>query len=342
MTMRIDVFTHFVPPTVLDDREQVSGTPHVFRTLFGHKPTLVDLDRRVELLDEFEIDVNVLVPLPWLDTVPAAANDPEHAPRIARRANDALAEEIARRPARFVGVGLIPTTTPEAMLSELEHAVGELGFAGVLVPVGPTVKRVDHQDFEGVFARSDELGSGIWLHPSRPLVHPDYDDESSSRFLHWQTLGWLADTSSAMERIVFSGVFDRHPDVKIVTHHHGALVPLFASRMQLGWDTFEQLAGLPMETSISRPYIEHFKRFYADTATFGVEPLLLRQAIDFFGVERLLFGSDTPMDDGAGETFIPNTLASIDQLGLSDDEGRAVLSGNAQRLFGAWLPRAVA
>jgi uncharacterized protein len=334
----IDVYTHFVPPPLLDDLEAVSGTPHVFRSLFGHKPTLVDLDRRVELLDRFEIDVNVLVPLPWLDTVPAAANDPKHAPRIARRANDALAEQIARHPSRFTGVGVIPTTSPEALQAELDHAVGELGFAGVLVPVGPTVKRVDHPDMEVLFARSDALGSGIWLHPSRPLVRPDYDDETVSRYLHWQTLGWLADTSSAMERIVFAGVFERHPDVKIVTHHHGALVPLFASRMQMGWDTFEELAGLQMETSISRPYIDHFKRFYADTATFGVEPLLLRQAVDFFGVDRVLFGSDTPMDDRSGETFIPNTLASIEQLGLGEEERRAVLGGTARRLFGDWLP----
>jgi uncharacterized protein len=340
--MRIDVYTHFVPPTLLDDLEAVSGAAHVFRTLFDHKPTLVDLDRRVELLDRFDIDVNVLVPLPWLDTVPAAAVDPDLAPRIARRANDALADEIARHPTRFAGVGLVPTTTPDALLSELDYVVGALGFAGVLVPVGPTVKRVDHPDLEVLFARSSELGSGIWLHPSRPLVRPDYDDESSSRYLHWQTLGWLADTSSAMERIVFSGVFERDPDLKIITHHHGALVPLFASRMQLGWDTFERLAGLPMETSISRPYIEHFKRFYADTATFGVEPLLLDQAIAFFGVDRVMFGSDTPMDDRAGETFIPNTLASIEQLGLADEQRRAVLAGTAQRLFAAWLPTAAA
>jgi predicted TIM-barrel fold metal-dependent hydrolase len=331
--MRIDAYTHFVPPPLLDDLEAISGTPHVFRTLFSHKPTLVDLDRRVELLDRFDIDVNVLVPLPWLDTVPAAATDPEHAPRIARRANDALAAEIARHPGRFAGVGLVPTTSADAISAELDHVVADLGFAGVVVPVGPTAKRVDHPDFEILFARSSELETGIWLHPSRPIVRPDYDDESMSRYLHWQTLGWLADTSSAMERIVFSGVFERHPGVTIITHHHGAFVPLFASRMQLGWETFERLAGLPMETSISQPYIEHFKQFYADTATFGVEPLMLKQAIDFFGVDRVLFGSDTPMDDGAGERFIPNTLASIDGVGLGEEELGAVLAGNAQRLF---------
>jgi len=93
-----------------------------------------------------------------------------------------------------------------------------------------------------------------------------------------------------------------------------------------------------METSISRPYIEHFKRFYADTATFGVEPLLLQQAIAFFGIDRIMFGSDTPMDDGAGERFIPNTLASIEQLGLENEQRQAVLSGTAQRLLAAWLP----
>ncbi len=147
-----------------------------------------------------------------------------------------------------------------------------------------------------LFAQSSELGGGIWLTP-RARSFARSTTTSSSRYLHWQTLGW---------------------------------------------DTFERLAGLPMETSISRPYIEHFKRFYADTATFGVEPLLLDQAIAFFGVDRVMFGSDTPMDDRAGETFIPNTLASIEQLGLADEQRRAVLAGTAQRLFAAWLPTAAA
>ena len=124
--------------------------------------------------------------------------------------------------------------------------------------------------------RRVRLDVPLWLHPSRPPLYPDYTDETDSKFQIWQTLSWLQDSSAAMVRIVFAGVFERYPNLKLIIHHHGALVPLFAQRMQYGWDYFEQNTGVRQSRSISQPYIEHFrKHVYCDTATQGREPKLL-------------------------------------------------------------------
>jgi uncharacterized protein len=105
------------------------------------------------------------------------------------------------------------------------RAVKELRFVGAFLAVGPTIKRLDHPDFEILFKALVELDVTLWLHPSRPPTLPDYSDETASQFFEWQTIGWLHDTTSAMYRTVFSGVLDRYPDIRIVTHHHGAFLP---------------------------------------------------------------------------------------------------------------------
>jgi uncharacterized protein len=131
-----------------------------------------------------------------------------------------------------------------------------------------------------------------------------------------------------MIRIVFSGVFDRYPSIRIVAHHHGALLPTHAKRfdslLALG-----ELSGDVLATKISRPYIEHFKKFYCDTAAFGYEPKVLEIALEFFGRERVLFGTDTPFDTSGGQYFTAETLRSIQDMSVSADVRKAVLSGNA-------------
>ena len=136
-----------------------------------------------------------------------------------------------------------------------------------------------------------------------------------------------------MVRIVFAGVFERYPDLKLIIHHHGALVPLYAQRMQYGWDYFEQNTGQNQPTTISKPYIEHFKKFYCDTATQGNQPKLLEIACDFFGPERVLFGSDAPMDATAGRAFTGDGIASVAGMRISEKNRQAIFRGNAHKLL---------
>jgi predicted TIM-barrel fold metal-dependent hydrolase len=136
-----------------------------------------------------------------------------------------------------------------------------------------------------------------------------------------------------MVRLVFGGVYERYPDLKLIIHHHGALVPLFAKRMQYGWDYFEENTGEKQATPISRPYIIHFKKFYCDTATQGHEPLPLKMAYDFFGPEKMLFGSDAPMDQTGGKAFTMDARRSVEDLALSKKDQAKIFRGNIKRIL---------
>jgi predicted TIM-barrel fold metal-dependent hydrolase len=333
-TDKIDFFSHFSAMPVIDYLEAAGGPkPHVFRSLFANTPTLIDAGQRLRLMDEFGISRSVLVPLPWLETAPAVHADPEKCLQAARLLNDELARVAAQRKDRFSAVAVLPTTNSQIMLAELNRAVKELQMAGGMFVTGPTVKRPDHPDYELLYAEASRLDVPLWIHPSRPPLYPDYIDEKDSKFQIWQTLSWLQDSSAAMVRIVFAGVFERYPTLKLVIHHHGALVPLFAQRMQYGWEYFEQNTGVKQATSISRPYIEHFKKFYCDTATQGKEPKLLEITTAFFGSDRVLFGSDAPMDASAGRSFTADSIASVAGMDLSAADKAKIFRGNALKLL---------
>ncbi|MHB9096359.1 MAG: amidohydrolase family protein [Syntrophales bacterium] len=331
---KIDFYCHFSAMRVIDYLEAAGGPkPHVFRSLFANTPTLIDPEQRLRLMDDFGISRSVLVPLPWLETAPAVHADPQKCRQAARLLNDELAQVAARRKDRFSAVAVLPTTTPEIMIAELTRAVKDLQMVGGMYVTGPTVKRPDHPDYELLYAEASRLDVPLWMHPSRPPLYPDYLDEKDSKFQIWQALSWLQDSSAAMVRIVFAGVFERHPKLKLIIHHHGALVPLFAQRMQYGWDYFEQNTGIKQPTVISRPYIEHFKKFYCDTATQGNEPKLLEMTRAFFGTDRVLFGSDAPMDASAGRSFTGDAIASVEGMDISEKDKTRIFRGNALRLL---------
>lgn len=331
---KIDSYCHFSTMGIIDFLERESGRkPHVFRALFANTPTLIDPLKRLELMDKMGIDISVLVPLPWLETAPPVHKDVNKCLAGARLLNTELAEIAAKSKGRFAFVALLPTTTPEAMIGELERGVKQLGAKGGFFVVGPTVRRADHPVYEALYKKAVELDVPLWMHPSRPPIYADYVDEKVSKYQVWQTLSWLQDSSTAMVRMVFAGVFDRYPELKVIIHHHGALVPLFAQRMQYGWDYFEQNTGRKQPTRISAPYIEHFKNFYCDTATQGHEPLILQVAAEFFGPERMLFGSDAPMDATAGQAFTRDAISSVEEMDLPVTDKQKIFSGNAKKLL---------
>ena len=246
--------------------------------------------------------------------------------------NDELAAVVAAHPTRFRGVAILPVVNPDVMVAELHRAVTQLGFVGAYVAVSATAKRMDDPDYEHLYKALVELDVPLWLHPTRPPIIPDFTDEKISQYYEWQLVGWPYDTTSAMFRIVFSGVFDRYPSLRIITHHHGAFIPLLAPRLDNGWALFEPV-GLPMTTKITKPYIDHFRKFYCDTAASGFAPKALELAVDFFGPERVLFGSDAPFDTQDGQIFISGILRSIDSMAVPPETRSAMLSKNAMRVL---------
>jgi predicted TIM-barrel fold metal-dependent hydrolase len=329
---RIDAHTHFTPLKFLDFAEKAEGRPFGLSPLLRSKPALTEVQSRIDLLDRNGIDMHVLVPVPWIEGFHKVYADPALATQAAKLMNDELAAVIATHPTRFRGVAILPVVDPDAMLAELHRAVTQLGFVGAYAAVGPNAKRLDHPDYEHLYKALVELDATLWLHPSRPPFIPDYTDEKMSQYYEWLLVGWPYDTTSAMFRIVFSGVFDRYPTIRIVTHHHGAFIPLLAPRLGNVWPVLEPL-GLPMPTKISKPYIDHFRKFYCDTAASGFAPKALDLAVDFFGRDRVLFGSDAPFDIQDGQIFTTETLRSIDAMTVSSEARAAILSKNAARIL---------
>jgi uncharacterized protein len=322
----IDAYAHIVPPRYLEHVErllqgwQPSERVRLYGSWLREDEVLGDLDARWRLLDRFPGYRQVLV----LGVFPT--EELPDSMNVARAVNDELAELVRDHPDRLVGFAAeLALTDVEASLVELERAVRDLGALGFQLHTNVLGRPLDDPAFAPVFARAQELGCTIWLHPARGPVSPDYAAESESRYGIWWSLGWPFETAAAMARLVYSGVMARHPDLKIITHHGGGMLPHFAGRL----DTVQADDQIEAFARIGNP-IEHFKRFYADTAFFGASHAL-RSSYEFFGPDQMLFGSDMPL---GGPDVIADTLADIATLKLSAVDQTKILSGNAERILG--------
>jgi aminocarboxymuconate-semialdehyde decarboxylase len=317
------------------ERAQRASSPRAANLLRRTAPLrlLWDLDERLRLMDRFDDYAQIIsLAAPPIE----ALGEPAEAAELARIANDGMAELVADHPDRFPGfVAALPMSDVDATLEEVDRAVEELGALGVQIYTHVNGEPLDDGRFEPLFARMAELDRAIWVHPARNSSWPDYPTESKSKFEVWWFLGWPYDTSVFMARLVFSGVFQRHPELKVITHHAGGMIPFFSGRVGAGMDQFgartpdeeSELVDSPLE---GRP-LDGFRLFYADTAVFGA-PHALRCAVDFFGVERILFASDMPFDPEPGQ-FIRDTIADVESLAISDADRERIFEGNARRLL---------
>jgi predicted TIM-barrel fold metal-dependent hydrolase len=175
-----------------------------------------------------------------------------------------------------------------------------------------------------------KLDLPIWLHPGRTAAMSDYTGEAKSRFEMWWCFGWPYDTSVAMSRLVFSGLFDRHPAMKIITHHCGGMIPYFDGRIGAGMEVLGSRTSdedySKVLSSLKRPHLDYFREFYADTAMFGGQ-CGIACGLEFFGPDKIVFATDTPLGP------IKPTIEVIDRLGLSEQDRRKVYVGNAEKLL---------
>jgi uncharacterized protein len=170
----------------------------------------------------------------------------------------------------------------------------------------------------------------------RPATRADYVNELISKYEIWQVLGWPFETSVAMSRMVFSGFFERLPDLRLITHHCGAMIPYFAGRAETLWAQLGSRsadgADAELLKMMKKTPIEFFKMFYADTV-LGGSASALRCGLDFFGADRILFASDCPFDPEGGPMFIREGIHSIEDLQLSEEIQEKIYRGNALKLL---------
>jgi uncharacterized protein len=252
---------------------------------------------------------------------------PQAALELARSANDEIAEIAGRYPDRFAGfTAALPMSDPDAAAAELDRAMTQLGALGAQVYTNVSGAPLDDPRFRPVFDVVTGHGGTLWLHPTRSEVWSDYPAEDRSRYGIWWSLGWPYETSVCMTRLVFSGYFDRYPDLQIIAHHAGAMVPHFAARLAAPLEDPDRDAIM---AGLAAPPLDYFRRFYTDSALFGA-PHAVRCAVEFFGAGHVLFGTDMPL---GGPAVVADTIADIEALGLGAAATEAIFSGNATRVL---------
>ena len=330
----VDVFNHFFPERLWTRMQDIGGRD-IAKRMRGI-PAIFDLDERLRLVERFQAghDYTQVISLgmPPLEALGDAALSTE----LARLGNDGMAELVQTRPEHFAGwLASLPMNAPDAA-REAERAFAA-GACGLQIHTNINGAPLDEERFFPVFEAAARAGRPVFLHPSRASDMPDYKTEDRSRYEIWWTFGWPYETSAAMARLVFSGLMDRLPELKVLAHHLGAMIPYFEGRVGPGWD---QLGKRTSDEDLSavlgqlkrRPF-DYFKDFYADTAVFGSRPAT-ECGLAFYGADRVLFASDCPFDPERGPGYIRDTIAIIESLELSAEDRAKICHRNAETLLG--------
>ena len=318
----IDVQTHWLPPAVIEAMEGRSEWPRIVDGPKGRLveygdgaaypivPEAVDLTTKIEHMDRAGIGVSVLsINIPGLDLF-----DPADAPSLARDVNDQLAEAVAAHPDRLQAFAALPMVAPEAAAEELERAMG-LGLRGAIVYSNVGGRSLDAPEFRQVFEAAARLDAALLLHPTYPL-------SAASVNVHAliPVIGFLFDTTTATIRLILDGIYDRHPDLKLILGHVGSVIPYIVGRID--YESSRIPGGLgALETLPS----EHIRRLYVDTVSAW--PPAMQLVIDYLGADRVLYATDHPYWDPA------KTNDALEELRLSDEDREAIETGNAKRLL---------
>ncbi|HKS86990.1 MAG TPA: amidohydrolase family protein [Pseudolabrys sp.] len=331
--MKIDVFNHFMPKAYFE-RLTALIPGHAVVSAFPKIKALVDVEARLRLLDEFDGMQHVLsLANPPLEL----AGPPDVTPELARIANDALAALCAKHPDHFPAfIAALPMNNIEATLAEIDRAVKTLGARGVQVFTNVAGRPLSRPEFRPIFRRMAEHDLPVWVHPMRGPQFSDYAAEQTSEDEIWFSFGWPYETTACMTRLIYSGLFDELPRLKIISHHMGGMIPYFSGKITLG---FRQIFdGTPTrnpvaeERGLKRPPLDYFKMLYADTALNGAKSAT-RCGHDFFGTPMCLFATDAPFDAEGGRGLIRNTIDAVAALDISAAERERIFSGNARALL---------
>ena len=289
---------------------------------------LWDLDARFRAMDEVEEPyVQILtICTPPIEEIAEGQLGAD----LARFTNDQMAELVARYPDRFKGFAAsLCMTEVDASLTEIDRCVNDLGALGIQIFTNVKGRSMDEPRFAPIFDRMAALDRSIWVHGWRSPSIPDYEGDDFSRFGLWLSLGWPYEMGMFMSRISISGVFDRHPNLRIFAHHSGGMIASFGRRVGPGMSAFvpEGLAS-DMETfgKLEKMTFDYLKMFYVDTT--GQTPITIEAAMKFFGLERMMMGTDFPW------MYPKPHLTNLDQLGLTADQRQQLLAQNAQRILG--------
>jgi predicted TIM-barrel fold metal-dependent hydrolase len=327
-TEKIDAYSHILPKKYKEALfDKMSKRSYYFEA-DSTRPALFDLDTRFAGMDKVPGLKQVLTPgAPPLEYVAS----PGDAVVMARLANDEMAELVDKYPDRFVAaVACLPLNDVNASIRETERAMTDLKFKGIQMFTSINGKPLDSPEFLGLYEIMAHYDLPIWIHPAKDRNIPDYPGEDESKYALFLAFAWPYETTLAMSRLVFSGILEKYPNLKFITHHCGGMLPSFHKRVALvppGTQTGE------IQTLTKQP-LEYFRRFYADTVMGGNIPALMA-GYEFFGADNILFASDYPYPGGAqhGDAALVAVTKSVEQMPVSDADRAKIFSLNTRRIL---------
>jgi predicted TIM-barrel fold metal-dependent hydrolase len=325
----VDAYAHISPLNYTERlRKAHSG---FYNQILGTCPPLFDMEQRFRIMDLYPNVVQVLTvgPVPSLEDFA----DPKQSAELARMANDEMAELLEKYRQRFVAaIALLPMNNFDAALKETDRAIMDLGFKGVYVHSNINGRPLDDPEFFPLFEKMAQYNLPIYIHPWRSDEHAEYPSEDMSKYMIASVFGWPYETTAAMSRIVFSGILEKFPNLKVITHHCGGMVPYYAQRIVQHYGQAERRGALDIR-KLSKTPLDYYKMFYADTAIHGNTPALML-ACDFFGADRILFGADMPLGDYYfGFRSYRQTINAIKAMDIPEDQKQMILAGNASKLL---------
>jgi 2,3-dihydroxybenzoate decarboxylase len=315
---KIALEEHFALPDTLGDSEQYA----VAGSWSGFQRKLLDLgDLRLPEMDRHGIALSILsLNSPAIQAIA----DPRAAVETAQRANDALAEAIARRPDRFAGFAALPMQDPDAAARELTRGVRELGFKGALVngfsERGADILYLDDPMYAAFWAEVEALGVPFYLHPRDPLLSREPIYEGHPWF---QGSAWAFGVETAMHalRLMASGLFDRHPRLTMILGHLGEGIPYNV------WRTDHRLSKSPRGIPAKRTMAEYLRANVYLTTSGNFRTPTLIDAISEVGEDRIMFSVDYPFEDTA------DAVTWFDTAGIGEAQRLKIGRENAARLF---------
>lgn len=323
---RWDLHTHYYPQAFFRLIEEVGGdfsfgTSPTGQTIirfrgsrfFGITPPMTDPARRLEDMDRVGIDVEVLS----LSTPNVYFAPPERQAEVARLANDAYAELMAKHPSRFKGFASIPMDDPDAALRELDRALGELRMNGVVVLSNINGRALTDARYRPFFDECDRRAVCVFIHPMIPT-----NAEQFAEYVLGPIIGFPFDTTLAVAKLCYSGMLRDLPRIRWILGHLGGAVPYLFERMDNGWRDFAECRA-----HIDELPSVYLKRLYYDTVSFSHPSL--RLAIEQVGTGHLVMGSDYPHLLGS----IERSVSTIESLEIPAADREAIFSGNAQRVL---------
>jgi aminocarboxymuconate-semialdehyde decarboxylase len=323
---KFDLHTHYYPPSYFD---KIRDLPSEFSfgqspsgqtiityrgaRFFGVTPAMTDVSKRLEDMDRVGIDVEVVS----LSTPNVFFADASHQPEIARMVNDAYAELSAQHPTRFKGFASIPMDDCEAALKELHRAIDELKMNGVILLSNIGGKPLTAPEYRPFFAEANRMKLCILLHPMLPA-----NTDPFREYVLGPIVGFMFDTTLAVARMCYDGMFKDFPDIRWIVGHLGGAVPYLMERMDNGYRDFVECRA-----KIDELPSVYLKRLYYDTVNFNSHMLMM--ARNMIGADHMVMGSDYPHLLGS----IDRAVSSIENLDVAEEEKQRIFEGTARSIL---------